>query len=219
LNAFGPSTQQFGSLYAEDFDLPVRAAGPATASPTFGPAELAAVRAEAWATGHTVGLAEAVADHEAALGRAARSTAEQIAAVQTEALRQAEAHAEAVARLWLSTLASLFPALCARHGEAEAQALAKLVLPGLAGEPMITLRADPLFAQHLAEEIEALESLGPGRIRIVANETALPGDIRISWSSGVASRDATELWEQVAAVLADAGLSSVQFQMEMQDAA
>jgi flagellar biosynthesis/type III secretory pathway protein FliH len=219
LTAFDPSSHRSGSLFAEDFDLPEQATDPAPPPPTFGPVELAAARAESWATGHTVGLAEAAADHAIALGRAAHSTAEQIAAVRAEALRQAEVHAEAVARLWLDTLASLFPALCAKHGDAEAQALAKLVLPGLAGEPVITLRADPALAQHLAEEIEALEPNEPGRIRIIPNETAMPGDIRISWNSGLASRDATELWEQVAAVLADAGLSCGELATEMQDAA
>ncbi len=207
------------SLFAEDFDLPVRVAEPAPPPPTYGAAELAAARAEAWATGHALGLAEAAAEHGAALARAARSTAEQIATIRAEVSRQAEAHAEALARLWLNTLASLFPALCARHGDAEALALAKLVLPGLAGEPAITLRADPALAQHLAEEIEALEPHEPSRIRIIANEAALPGDIRISWNSGHASRDAMELWEQVAAVLADAGLSYEQLVTEMQDAA
>jgi flagellar assembly protein FliH len=219
LTAFDPSSQRSGSLFAEDFDQPEQPTSPAPPPPTFGPAELEAARAEAWAEGHAAGLAQAAAEHAAALARAARSTAEQIAAVRTEAFRHAEAHAEAVARLWLDTLACLFPALCARHGEAEALALAKLVLPGLDGESSVTLRADPALARHLAEAIAELDSAEPGRIRIVPNETAQPGDIRISWSSGLAARDATQLWEQVAAVLADAGLSCGELATEMQDAA
>jgi len=219
LTVFDPSSQRSGSLFAEDFDLPERATDPAPPPPTFGPAELAAARAEAWGEGHAAGLAKAAAEHAAVLGRAARSTAEQIAAIRTEAFRQVEAHAEAVARLWLDTLAGLFPALCAKHGEAEALALAKLVLPGLVGESSVTLRTNPALARHLVEQIAALDPGEPDRIRIVPNETALPGDIRISWSSGLASRDATELWEQVAAVLAGAGLSFEQLATEMQDAA
>jgi flagellar assembly protein FliH len=203
-----------GSLFAEDFDLPLCAEEPAAA--TFSLAALESARAEAWAEGHAAGIAEATAEHATALGRAARSTAEQIAAIRSEALNLAEAHAEAVARLWLDTLASLFPALCRRHGEGEALALVKLVLPGLAGEPVITVRADPALAEHLANVIEARE---PGCVRIIANETALPGDIRISWNSGLASRDAMELWEQVAAVFASADLSFGQLATEMQDAA
>jgi len=219
LSAFGPSSRRPGSLFAEDFDVPEKAADPAPPAPTFSAAELAAARAEAWAEGHAAGLGKAAAEHDAALGRAARSTAEQIAAVLTEASSQVETHAEAVARLWLDTLASLFPALCAKHGDAEALALARLVLPGVATESLVTLRAHPALARHLTEEIAALDHGEPDRIRIVPNETALPGDIRISWGSGLASRDATELWEQVAAVLADAELSFQQLAMEMQDAA
>ena len=219
MTAFESSAKRPGSLFAEDFDLPERATDPVPPPPTFGPGELAAARAEAWAEGHAAGLSKAAAEHAAALGRAARSTADQIAAVHAEALRQAEAHAEAVAHLWLDTLGCLFPALCARHGDAEALALAKLVLPGLAGEPVVTLRADPALAQYLAEEIAALEPAEPGRVRVVPNETALPGDVRISWGSGFAQRDATELWEQVAAVLADAGLSPDQPGTEIQNAA
>ena len=219
MSPFKPSAHQSGSLFAEDFDLPEPATDPVPPPPTFGPDELAAARAEAWAEGHAAGLAKTATEHAAALSRAARSTTEQIAAMRTEALRQTEAHAEAVARLWLDTLASLFPALCARHGDAEALALANLVLPGLAGEPVVTLRADPALARHLADEIAALEPSDPGSIRIVPNETALPGDIRISWGSGFASRDATELWEQVAAVLGAAGLSLQQLATEIQNAA
>ena len=219
MSPFKPSAERHGSLFAEDFDLPEQTPDPVPPPPTFGSDELAAARAEAWAEGHAAGLAKTAAEHAAALDRAARSTAEQIAAVRTEALRQAEAHAEAVARLWLDTLASLFPALCAKHGDDEALALANLVLPGLAGEPVVTLRADPTLARHLADEIAALEPSDPGRIRIVPNETALPGDIRISWASGFASRDATELWEQVAAVLGAAGLSLQQLATEIQNAA
>lgn len=219
MSTFDPLPQRSRSLFAEDFDLPEKVTDAVPRPPVFGPEELDAARAEAWAKGHEAGLAKAAAEHAAALGRAARSTAEQIAAARAEAFRHAEAHAEAVARLWLDTLATLFPALCVRHGEAEAVALAKLVLPGITGEPSVTLRAEPALARHLAEEIAALNAGEPSRIRIVPNERALPGDIRISWSSGLASRDATELWEQVAAVLADAGLSSEQLETEMQDAA
>ena len=33
-----------------------------------------------------------------------------------------------------------------------------------------------------------------------------PGDVRIAWRNGTATRDAAALWQQVAAVLAPAGL-------------
>ena len=33
-----------------------------------------------------------------------------------------------------------------------------------------------------------------------------PGDVRIAWRNGSATRDAAELWRQVAAVLMPAGL-------------
>ncbi len=207
------------SLFAEDFDRPQPATEPAPTPPSYGPAELAAARADAWAEGHAAALAAATTEHAAALERAARSFAEQIAAVQFEVIAHADSHAEAVARLWLDALASLFPALCARHGAAEALALAKLVLPGLADQSAITLRADPALASHLRQQIATLEPSEPDRIRIVADETAEPGDIRISWSNGLVSRDAMALWEQVAAVLAAAGLSCGELATEMQDAA
>ena len=46
-----------------------------------------------------------------------------------------------------------------------------------------------------------------------------PGDVRIAWRGGAAARDATALWQQVAAILAPAGLlrTDVVFKRETVD--
>ncbi len=43
-------------------------------------------------------------------------------------------------------------------------------------------------------------------MQIIECDAMAPGDVRIAWHNGAATRDAAALWQQVAAVLAPAGL-------------
>ena len=51
--------------------------------------------------------------------------AEQFAAEREAAAARAEQSAEAIARLLLDSLAAIFPALCARYGDAEVRAIVR----------------------------------------------------------------------------------------------
>ena len=206
-------------LFAEDFDgAPTQAQSvPEVIAPVFTTAELSMARTDAWTEGHEAGLAEAAIEHSAALRNVAHSIAEQLAGIREAAHRQAEVHAEAVANLLLDTLGTLFPEFCSRHGEFEAQALIRVVLTGLDQEPVITLRADRVLAMFLADEIGKANE--PSRINVITSEMEMPGDVRITWQNGSASRQASVLWEQVAAVLGGIGLRCATQVTEMQDAA
>ncbi|HEX5327136.1 MAG TPA: hypothetical protein VFW75_10755 [Acetobacteraceae bacterium] len=208
-------------MFAEDFDSVSNGHDqtPEVIAPVFTAAELAAARADAWAEGREAALAELNAEHDKAWSGMAQSITQQLVGVGKTMHRQAESHAETIARLLLDTLATLFPQLCARHGETEAQALAGAVLGGLTREPVITVRAGRVLARHLTDQLEELGSSHAMRVEVVSAETDMPGDFRITWHDGQASRDAAALWEQVAAVLAGAGLNCSGLVMEMQDAA
>src|SRR5580700_12190245 len=111
-----------GALFAEDFDLSRRRDAmpvPDILNPIYTSAELAEARAEAWAGGHAAGIAEA----NTTIGATTRSLLDAIATSLNEAKAAATAVAEhsveAIARLLMDSLAKLFPALCAHHGEAE----------------------------------------------------------------------------------------------------
>jgi flagellar assembly protein FliH len=203
-------TLKSGRLFAEDFDLPRRAANPEpeVVNPTYSAAELAEARAEAWAAGHAAGTTEANRTIAAMTG----SLLEAIAAALHDAKEAANAVAgrsvEAIARLLLDSLDKLFPALCERHGEAELCALVRSILPALAQEPAITVRLNPMHTPALMRELGRLDPDLVERVRLLPVEAIATGDVRVSWRDGSASRDNAALWQQVRAVLEPAGLLS-----------
>ncbi len=196
-------------LFAQDFDGPraENAPEPEVIEPTFNAEELAAAREQGWAEGRESALAEAVAQHELALAKAAIAVAEQVAGLQREWQSAAEENARATARLVFDVLGALFPALNAAHGEQEFLALVQALLPGLARQPAVTVRAHPSFTGALAREFEQHELVEPGRIQIIPVDAIAPGDVRLLWAEGSSGREAAEVWRRVSAVLRDWGLA------------
>jgi flagellar biosynthesis/type III secretory pathway protein FliH len=191
---------QGGTLFAEDFDLP--AAGPPAAEPMFSAAELSASREAAWQDGHAAGLQ----DDAAATRRAITTIAEEFAQERHAAAEQAEQSAEAIVHLLLDSLAAIFPTLCAHYGDAEVRAIIRVVLPALTQEPAITVRTHPCTAAAVTQELARLDPDLLAHVQTVECDAMSPGDVRIAWRNGAATRDAAALWQQVAAVLAPAGL-------------
>jgi flagellar biosynthesis/type III secretory pathway protein FliH len=203
---FTQSPRPLGALFEEDFDLPEIAPEPEVIEPAFSAAELASAREAAARKGHAAGLEEAAASDAAATRRAIESVASQLADARDTAGALAEQSADAIARLLLDSLAAAFPVLCARYGEAEVQAIVRAVLPALTQEQVITVRANPRTAPSLVREIGRLDPDLASRVQIAECDAMPPGDVRVAWRNGAAARDAAALWEQVAAILAPAGL-------------
>ncbi len=201
-----PHAKRCGSLFAEDFDLPETAPAPKVIEPVFSAGELAAARESAWQEGREAGLSEAAAADAASTKEVMAQIAAQLRAESEAALIQAERQAESIARLLLGSLAATFPALSARHGDAEARAIVHSVLPALAQEPLITIRVHPDTAAVISREIGQLDPELRARIETVTAEAMQPGDVRITWRNGSAVRNVDALWQQVAEVLAPAGL-------------
>src|SRR5580658_7626680 len=205
-----PATTRPSALFAEDFDLPRRAAtlAPEVINPTYTAAELAEARAEAWAVGHAAGTTET--------NRTIAATTQSLLAAIAAALNDAKAAAstvaersvEAIARLLLDSLAKLLPALCERHGEAELCALIHTILPALAQEPASTVRLNPVHTTALMRALDRLDPELVERVRLLPVEASEGGDVRVSWHDGSATRDTAALWQQVRAVLEPAGLLS-----------
>jgi len=200
-----PRVTRIGLLFAEDFDMSPAAHEPEIAEPVFSDADMSAAREAAWHEGHAAGLRQAADSQSAAISQAVSAIAEQLTANRDVALAMAEESAGAIARLLMESLATMFPVLSARHGDAEIRAVVHAVLPALMQEPAITVRVNPCAAVGVEQEI----ALHPGlaaRIRIDDCNKIAPGDVRIVWSNGSAARDTAALWRDVAAVLAPAGL-------------
>jgi flagellar biosynthesis/type III secretory pathway protein FliH len=197
------------TLFAEDFDHPLQpepAPEPEVIEPSFNLAELEGAKSAAWQAGYDAAIEAATAADEAVARAAIAAIAAQLDAARDAASLLVEPCAEAIARLLLDSLRIALPALCAQHGEAELRAVIRVVLPALVQEPAITARVHPRLAATVAAELEHLDPELAPRIRIVTDATMRPGDARIHWRNGSATRDTAALWNQVAEALAPAGL-------------
>lgn len=195
-----------GTLFAEDFDLPQAAPEPEVIEPLFSAAELTAAREAAWQDGHAAGMQQAAESDAAATRQAVAAIVAQFAEERAAAAERAESSAEIIAQLLLGSFAAIFPALCARCGDAEVQALVRAVLPSLTQETAITVRVHPRTAPAVAQEIARLDPDLSAHVQMLDCDAMPPGDVRIAWRNGSAARDAAALWQQVADVLAPAGL-------------
>jgi flagellar biosynthesis/type III secretory pathway protein FliH len=203
---FARSSRHIGVLFDDDFDMPDVAPEPEAAEPAFSAADLANAREAAWELGHAAGLEEASASDAATTRRAIESMAAQFADARDVAAALAEQSADAIARLLLDSLAVIVPVLCARYADAEVQAMVRAILPALTQEQAIKVRAHPRTAPAILHEIGRLDPDLAARIQITECEGTPPGDVRIAWRNGATARDAAALWNEVAAILAPAGL-------------
>ena len=193
-------------LFADDFDLPPESVEPEVIEPVFSAAELAEAREAGWHDGHASTLAEAAASDAAAVRQAIEAIAAALATAREAAAREAGEAAEAIARLLLDSLAAVLPTLCARHGDAEMRALVHAVLPALSQEPEVTVRIGAASVEAISSAIAKIDPDLASRVHVVPCGTLPIGDVRISWRNGTATRDASALWQQVAAILMPAGL-------------
>lgn len=194
-------------LFAEDFDLAdvvpePQVIEPEVIEPTYSFVEVSEAREAAWRDGHSAGLQEAAADSVAAVHETATVIATQLAEEREAAAARAEQAAASIARLLLDSLDATFPALCARYGEGEVRSLMRIIVPALTQEPCITVRAHPRTAEAVADEVARLDPELSTRVQTVACDAMAPGDVRVIWRNGAATRDAAALWEQVVRVLA-----------------
>lgn len=199
-------------FFAEDFDLPAHAnvPEPEVIEPSFSAAELESARAEGFQAGSAAAAEHAADAEQARIRQVLTAVAAQLNATRDELMQHAEQAAVTTARLLLGSLGVVLPELAGRYGEAELQAVIRVVLPGLFQEPAMTLRVNPCHAAAVTREIERHEPDLADRLQIVPTDTVPPGDARIAWRNGSAVRDAAALWAQVTEALGLVGLAPQQ---------
>ncbi len=199
-------------LFEEDFDLPPRSGEPElepepeVIEPVFTVAEMEAARAAAWREADERARAEVAAATETVARTALAAVGTQLAQAVAEARAFAESSAEAITHLLLSALGAAFPALCARHGDAEVQAVLSKMLPALYNEPKVTIRVAPSAVSAVMDELGHLDPDLAEQMQVVPHEGLQPGDVRVAWRAGQAARDTVQLWQDIEAILAPAGL-------------
>ncbi len=202
-----------GVLYAEDFDAPEPVAAPRAAPPAPVPPEPVVIeptfsltdlqRATERARQEERMAARQQAEQDAAVLRtqALVQLADAVAQSRSEAARIAAEAADATAQTLLAMVAALLPAFSAAHGQAEAAALLRLLLPAMANEPRLTVRAHPTLVASLRQETRTLLEAGNTVVEWIDSETMGPGDIVVRWQDGSMIRDTNALCAEVHALL------------------
>ena len=164
---------------------------------------LSASRDEAYADGLAVGLSQAQAQHRDDLRRALDRIDCGLTEARQAHVAAAERASHDVAGVLLSALAAVMPELLRRHGDAEAAAVARAILPALLlHEPAVTIRCHPHTMPAIEAELAALEDDAGSCVRLVPADELPPGDVRLAWPEGRARRSVRELWSAVAEALA-----------------
>jgi len=167
---------------------------------------LVAIREAAYQDGLRDGLQQAAASHEATLARAMAALEQSLVAAQYQATQEADRAATSVARLLIKFVMKMLPAVCARFGAAEIADVARAVLPGLHQEPHVVVSVHPEFAAGIEAELVRLSAGMQHRAVLTPSDNVPPGDVRISWRDGSATRDSNDLMQRITAVFASHGL-------------
>jgi flagellar assembly protein FliH len=210
----------YGILYVEDFDAPPQsrepaaaappAAVPAAPEPVFTASDLAAAHAAGRAEGLQAALEEAGLLQAQLQSAATQALADALAAGRASLERIVAAQAAEAARTVLAMLRSAVPATMARHGRAELDAVIAALLPGLASEPELRVRAHPGLADHVRETLITLLGADGGVLSVAADPALAPGDLRIAWADGSARRDCAEIYAAIRDALAPLNLPALE---------
>ena len=151
--------------------------------------------------GRQEGLQEAAISNAALASSALATIAVELAAARETLAADADRAADDLAATLMAALAAALPDLCAAHGEREAMAVARMLLPALTHEPEVLVRVHPSIAPAMQRDIDRLAEEFVGRVTLQPSAAMLPGDVQFRWHDGKAMRDTRALCAQIAAAL------------------
>lgn len=199
-----PPARPRGLLYRDLSDAALRAPPPITYSRD----DLAEAERDGYRDGYAAAHAEAAQSRAAAETAALAAVASAMQEARGEVAGVAERTARAFAKLALAAMRATMPELMRRHAHLEISALVAEVLPGLAREPAIRVEVAPALAPGVGAKLASIDGGASERIVVVGCPGLPPGDVRIAWSAGRASREPSAVWGQVLAAFDEEGLDA-----------
>lgn len=144
------------------------------------------------------GKAEAVAAHDKQVAGALTAIGQQMAAIAKATAAEAAAAGKSV-DLALAIVRKLFPALAARDGIAEIEAILTQCLASLKQEPRLvayvgTAQLDALQAR--LTELTAASGF-EGRVVLIGDDKMAESDCRVEWADGGVERDSAQILRAV----------------------
>jgi flagellar assembly protein FliH len=180
---------------------------PLPPAPTFSEEELAAARAEARRVGeqegYRRGLAEGQKQLEMQLAAALSGIADQMAASVRAATEAPVEMTAAAIELAMAIVRKLHPALAAKRGLDEIEAVLADCLEQLKSEPRLVAYVPAALLDSMNERIAQISaSRGfDGRIVLIGDDQLGGSDCRIEWADGGLERDCNRIRQDIEAAL------------------
>lgn len=166
--------------------------------------ELETAARQAFAEGHTAGLAEARADAEEAIVKALEAAADALAGLsQGQQTAVATQRQEAV-ELACLIARKLAPTLISRWPLEEIEALVGECLAVLHEEPRVVVRVNEVLLDGLKDRLDGLSQRAgfAGQIVLLPDDAIAPEGCRVEWADGGADWDPTQLAATIEAKVA-----------------
>lgn len=200
-----------GILFADDFDEeeaeePAIPAAPPAPWPTFTQAQLDAACLEAREAGRGERIDEGAAQMNLSATRVFDEIGSMLDTVSKEEATRQQHAIDAICRLILDTLVAMFPSLRLRRDPAEIADIVRTLIVGMAQETVICVTVAPSISDLVGEALMRLRPELARRVVIAAEDGIEPGDVRMTWQGGAASRSSRETQEAVVDILSRFGL-------------
>ncbi len=213
-----PGGKAGGILYIDDFDilvapdrsLDVTPACTDAATPLITTSDLKAAREDGYTEGMQAALTDAQLVQSQLLTAALQGVTDALRAERAMLEKTARSQAASCVRVILAVLQSAVPFMMAEHAECEADAMVRALVPELAHEPELKVRAHPVLAEPLRETLAECLSDHPIVLSVAADERLAAGDVHVSWQDGQARRDCKSIWNQIRAALVRLNLPSLE---------
>lgn len=171
--------------------------------PVFSEQELEAARKEAYQQGKNDGLAEAAASREKKIADLLQKVTQNFSmlfAAEQERARQYEAEAVYLGRAIFNRL---FPALNERYGLEEVQKAISLVLEKQRSREEIIIDVPSDYVDPIQKLVDRAAVAGAmaGVCRVREDKALRPGDCRLRWNDGGASRDPAALAAEIERII------------------
>lgn len=176
-------------------------------APTFTVEQLEAAKREAYDRGRRDGLAEAQGLREKRVADLVEVIKNNFATLFTAEIKRTGQFEAETLFLCRAVFQRLFPGLNERHGLDEVFRAIVTVLEGQRTRPEIVIEVHPDYADEIRAQMgRALKTLHEGICTVAGNADLGPGDCRLRWEDGGATRSATTLCKQVGRIF-DQGLA------------
>ncbi len=202
-----------GVLFIEDFDATEivsapadQAAPPKAVAGLTEPIEIETIKEEAFRAGFEAGQKSAQECFSARRADLLSRFGEELSRAQTEIREVCEGGLAAITEAVFELLVQLLPTFLQTHGETEVRAALRSLLPALSDETRLEVSIHPSLEGAVREEVGRLKISVP--TAFVADSNLVIGDIRISWQSGMISRDLDAVCRKAIDCLTRVGLLS-----------